>query len=247
MLSELLKCPADVAAMGARRHALHARGQAELFGQCFRRDDWTCRQCGFRFRGFMEIDHPGSHMDADLGSIRTICQFCHNLRHPVWADLKGRLRMIWAPSLTQDAIHRIAWLTLLASEDPSGFSIDGELAEAAREIVAATKRRERLIADVIGSSNPGGLFEAIFTVKPYCRRNRHLAAVASIDNLARFWPVAADRIVSPAPRPCAALSRWVRDRFEDISAEAVSEYWRREQSIEGLRRLCADHQKEMEV
>ena len=239
--------PADVASLGARAHSILAREQAAGMRECFRRDDWTCHRCGFRFAGFMEIDHTVSHDAGETGGLRTICQFCHNLRHPVWSDLRGRLRMIWAPSLPQEGLNRMAWLVMLASEDRHGNCIDHELADAAREIVAATRRRESIVASILGTSHPGGLFEALFAVKQLCAPGRRMAAIERIGRFVRFWPVAADRIHARPAEPSSSFSRWDRNRFTDISGIAVAEYWKRERTVEDLRRVCAAHQVEIDA
>ncbi len=247
MLDELLGMPADVASLGARMHSILAREQGGEMKECFRRDDWTCRRCGFRFAGFMEIDHTVSHDAGETGGLRTICQFCHNLRHPVWSDLRGRLRMIWAPSLPQAGLNRMAWLAMLASEDSCGNCADHELADAAREIVAATRRRESIVASILGTSHPGGLFEAMFAVKPLCTPGRRMAAIETIGRFVRFWPVAADRIHTRPAEPSSSFSRWDGNRFTDISGIAISEYWKRERTVEDLRRVCAAHLAEIDA
>ena len=247
MLDELLRMPADLASLGARMHSILAREQGGDMKECFRRDDWTCHRCGFRFAGFMEIDHTVSHDARKTGGLRTICQFCHNLRHPVWSDLRGRLRMIWAPSLPQESLNRMAWLTMLASEDSRGNCIDHELADAAREIVAATRRRESIVASILGTSHPGGLFEAMFAVRPLCAADRRMTAIERIGQFVRFWPVAADRIHSQPAEPSSSFSCWDGNRFTDISGMAVSEYWKRERTVQDLRRVCAAHQAEIDA
>ena len=244
---ELLEMPADIAALGARMHAVLIRNRGRELQECFRRDDWTCHSCGFRFRGFMEVDHTMSHDPRQPGGLRTICQFCHNLRHPVWSALRGRLRMIWAPSLSQEALNRMAWLALLASGDRAGKYVDHELADAANEIVAATRRRESIVTSLLGTSHPGGLFEAVFSVGPLCRSSDRMIALKLIGRFVRFWPVAADRIQSQVADPSASFSFWDGCRFTDIAELAVSEYWKRERTVDELRRLCAAHQAEIDA
>ncbi len=240
-----MEIPADIAAMGAWTHATLAHGNGKAIADRFQRDDWTCHRCGFRFHGYMEIDHVLQHGACGADGLRTICQFCHNLCHPVWAGIKGRLRLIWAPSMTQGAINRTAWLTMLASEDRSGRIIDQELAEAAREIALATQRRERVFASMLSASHPEGMIDALFALKALCGADRQKEVLSMIDPVARFWPVAADRILGHAKRPSESLSRWDGCGFIDLAGQAISDFWLHEQDIDAVRRLCAAHQADI--
>ena len=245
MLKDLKNVPADIAALGARTHSILAHGQEVEIRRCFERDDWRCHKCGFRLRGFMEVDHIGPHQPCDTLDLRTICQFCHNLRHPVWSCLRGRIRLIWAPSLSQEALNRMAWQVLLASQDGSGMFVDDELADAAREVVSASLRRGRMIASILGTSHPGGLIEAMFATGSICGPERIDSAIDRIDRIAKFWPVAADRIFSQPATPSASFSRWEKRRFVDITELAIAEYWQRETTLGEFRELCAAQQAVM--
>ncbi len=241
MLAALMQEPVDRLAIGARAHAMLAHHSGKEFAGQLEADDWTCHSCGFRLRNFMEIDHLDRHEATAIDELRTICQFCHNLRHPLWATLRGRLRLIWAPAMSQPALNRLAWLVLMASEDHQGNTADDELLDASRSIIAAVGRRESMMSSILGSADPGGLIEAVFTLRSLVGRNRYPRVLQRIDAVARFWPTAACRAATDLERPSMSLSRWDGNCFVDLAGLAVAEFWKHERSVAHLRKICRQH------
>ena len=241
MLNEIMRTPLETSVLGARFHAVLAGGSRQAVAACLLRDSWTCHRCGIRLPGFMEVDHLSDHAPCSAGHLRTICQFCHNLRHAFWAAGRGRLRIIRAPALDQSAVTRIAWFVLLASEGTDGQPPDHDLAAAAHLIVNDAKRRERVLGDVLGTAHAAGLFEALFALKRLAGADAYWQSVDRLDSYVRFWPAAANRSGEKPGRACAAFSQWRDGDFHDMSAELVSAYWRSEASVEHLREICSRH------
>ena len=241
MLAAMMQEPIERLTIGARTHAMLAWHCGEAFARRLEADDWTCHRCGFRLPDFMEIDHPDRHDTDVTDGLRTICQFCHNLRHPIWAALRGRLRLIWAPAMPQSELNRMAWLVMMSSEDHRGQVADDELQEASAAIIEAVGRRESMMSSIVGSANPGGLIDAIFTVRSLAERERYLRALHRVDEVARFWPIAACRSTTDLERPSMSLSRWDGNCFVDMAGLAIAEFWKRERSVDQLRAICRRH------
>ena len=86
---EIVRTDLSILGMGARAHSELASNNPKAISECLARDDWTCCICRTRIPGFMEVDHVQSHGPCQADQLRTICQFCHNLRHPLWAALRA--------------------------------------------------------------------------------------------------------------------------------------------------------------
>ena len=236
-----MRTPRETSVLGARFHAVLAGGSRHAVAACLVRDNWTCHLCGIRLPGYMEIDHLAVHAPCSEVQMRTVCQFCHNLRHAFWAASRGRLRIIRAPALDQTAVTRIAWFTLLASTGIDGQPPDHDLAAAAHVIVGDAKRRECVLGDILGTAHAAGLFEALIALKRLAGEDAYLQTVDRFNGFVRFWPTAANRIVEEPVKACAAFSQWRDGDFHDIAAELVSDYWRCEASAEHLREICSRH------
>ncbi len=238
MILELIGAPQEILAMGAREHAILATQCSKAISTRLDRDDWTCHVCKIRIQGFMEVDHIESHTPCGTGGIRTICQFCHNLRHIVWAALRGRLRLIWAPSLDQVSLAKLAWQVLFASEGGSGDSLAPELSEAARTVVDDVARRELVLAHILGSAHAEGFLEALFSARSLMDREAFAKAASRLDHFVRFWPTAAGRTNGKGIPPASAFGCWKDGRFVDMSALAADQYWQREMPADHIFQIC---------
>ena len=225
MFAEIANESPRLLAVGARAHAMIATAASDATVECLKRDDWTCHRCGIRLPGFMEIDHVESHDDSNPENLKAICQFCHNLRHPVWAALRGRLKIIWAPGLKQASIHRLAWHVLLAS----GFAGDeftrAGLERAALSIADGIGRRECAASQILGSSHPEAFFEALLAAKSMLCETRFAELAMLLDASLRFWPAAVDRISEGCDRPSASVSCWREGGFADVAEDLQKRYW----------------------
>ncbi|MDE0113516.1 MAG: HNH endonuclease [Albidovulum sp.] len=232
MFSEIAAESPCLLALGARKHAMLATAASESVCRCLARDDWTCHICGVRLPEFMEVDHVNGHDASNLENLRTICQFCHNLRHPVWSALRGRLRLIWAPGLEQAKIHRLAWLVFMAS----GFNGDEHACamaeQASLRIAGCIDRRESAAVQVLGGSHVEAFFEALFAAKSMLDDDRFARLARTLDAHLRFWPVAADRVTRDGSRPSASVSCWREGGFADVSEELLTRFWTAEVTSE---------------
>ena len=222
-LSEILATSPLTLRHGARFHSRLAMLQAEETARRLLRDDWRCHVCGIRIPECMEVDHVEAHVPCAAAKLKTICQFCHDLRHPVWAGNRGRLQTVWAPDVSQTTLTRIAWAVFLSSTPDA----DAELQEAARDAAEAIARRESVLAAILGSAHAASLLEAL----RFCRNTSGAAngtnLARRLDSFVRFWPAAASRTVR-RPEPCCSdLSRWDQDRFVRVANQAIAGFWKR--------------------
>ena len=196
---------------------------------------WRCHVCGTRLPGLLEFDGHG----AD-GECRPICQFCHNLDHPMWAATTGRLTLVLAPDVPQAELTGLCWTILaLGQLCPDGFrdylapdddpprdvpvawrkSLNRAApgADALRE--ALENRRAEFVAR-FGAMSAEAFLEGIITHRRRIADDvrRELAAV-------RFVPSVViegyERIDVPG-----RLSVWTGSGFEDRSREIGSAWLR---------------------
>lgn len=234
MLAELIRCPPEILALGAREHAILATLCGEAVSARFEEDDWTCHVCRTRIRGYMEIDHIDSHKPCGSDGIRTICQFCHSLRHPVWAALRGRLRLIWAPDLDQVALTRLAWQVLFACVAEPPEAGGAELAAASLHVASDVSRRERVLGHILGSAHPEAFFEALFAARSLMPAKAFHPAVSRLDRFVRFWPTAAGWRHEHSIPAASAFGCWKEGRFIDVSSAAAGQYWQHEVAADQL-------------
>ena len=238
-MQEIADSEPDVLALGARSHSIIAGACFESVAARLAQDDWICCACSTRIPECMEVDHAEEHEACGPERLRTICQFCHQLRHPIWAALRGRIRLFWGPGFCQADINRLAWQVFFASPDGKGAIADEALADAAARTVDDVDRRERVLEQIVGSSHPEAFFEALFTSRDLLSESDFLSVSALLDSFIRFWPTAADRASALRASDGSGLKCWRKGRFADVSAEAISSYWSEEANADRLRELRA--------
>ena len=229
-------CPGELA-LGARAHSMILGKATGAASSRLAMDDWTCRVCGTRIPDFMEVDHTGGHAPCGPNGLSAICQFCHNLRHPLWAAARGRFRLFWGPDVSQRDVHRTAWQVLFASGRVDGRDANPEIRSAAALVVEDIDRRERALECIAGSANACGFLEALFAARDLLADSAFGGIADSLDKVVRFWPSAADRAADREIAAPASLACWREGRFEDLSAEIASRHWETEQSSDRLRGL----------
>lgn len=212
----LVTTPLEWLRLGARDHAFIATQFNSEFAQCLARDKWTCHCCGTWLPGFMEVDHVGNHDWNHLEDIRAICQFCHNLRHPVWAALRGRFRAFWSSGIDQVSINRMAWSAL--SAEPLCRTIPDNH-HALHRLQVSIERRELHLSNVMGSARPDAMFEALLIACQHVGPERVVGTARVLDQCVRFWPVAAERLMHGSARTAASLSTWQDTGFVDVTEE----------------------------
>jgi len=216
----------EVLALGGRSHAMLATASMDAVAACLQRDRWCCRECGTMLPGYMEVTHLGEHEPCSAEGMKAVCQFCHNLLHPVWAALRGRLRVVFAPGLSSETINRLAWQTLLASPGADGEPACPEHEQAALQLVRDIDGREATAAVLLGSADPQCVAEAIFSARHLAGEDFVREKVDRLDRYFKLWPVAAERVARSIDRPSAAVSCWHDGRFVDVSADLITA-WRR--------------------
>ena len=220
-LEEMLQISPDEASFGSRFHAQLNYDSVAGIREAFNRDDWTCQTCKVRIPDYMEVDHQIHKPFCDAHELTTICQFCHNLKHPVWSSLRGRLRLIWLPRIPQEMVTRMAWAVYFSS-----FHENIPLYhEATENILALVGRREAILAELLGSSDPEGLFESLYIARRFGDTDRFFEKIRKIDEFLRIWPRAANGSSDHSARVSASLSYWSEGKFIDINEKSKIEFW----------------------
>ncbi len=207
--------------LGIRQHGALLAGKGDLIRKVFERDKETCHLCGYRIPGLMEIDHIKAHKrNAGAGDLKTICQFCHNLRHPFWAASRARIIPIYAPDISQTDLQRLAW-TLLAWRDAEDSPIDPD---AVYDLIDG---RHATFMEKYGCGSADALLEAAAGLPEHnVFKGKSEAAVkilARVDADLRFWPMEL-RPGSQVLDPGCRLSTWSIGGFHpiaDLAAQAI--------------------------
>lgn len=214
MLAEMLERSLTEMTLNSRGHGRLLAGQGKLVAEVFARDKECCHLCGFSIPGHMEIDHLAGHRPSKASQLKTICQFCHNLRHPLWAGARKRIIPISAPELSQADLHRLAW-TLLAWRDVEEGPID------AGAITGLIDARREAFRSRFGTDRAEVLFESVWMACEVGSRKANDAMLARIDMSLRFWP--AELLPEAAEfDPASRLSRWMLNGFVPIADEAAA-------------------------
>ncbi len=235
VFTSLLTTPIDRLNLGARAHARLAAVGQEGFAACLARDDWRCRICGVRLPDFMEVEHVASHHDHTVANLSCMCQFCHNLRHPLWAASRGKFRLFWSSGTDQHLIHAIAWSVLLAG--PLAHRMP-EIQHAIERFLQAVEHREMQLRSLLGSTHPEGMCEAVYFANRHHGPKHGRTVAQRLDRHVRFWPVAANRALGGTARDAAHLSVWDGDGFRDRSDDLLEALRSTTSDLEPLRLAC---------
>lgn len=221
LLEGMLQISPDEASFGSRFHAQLNCDSVSGIREVFNRDDWTCQTCKVRIPDYMEVDHRIHKPFCHAHDLTKICQFCHNLKHPVWASLRGRLRLIWLPKIPQEMVTRMAWAVYFSSYHENIPLYD----ETTENILAAVGRREAILAELLGSSDPEGLFESLYIASRFRDTDRIVDKIRKIDEFLRIWPRAANGFYDHAARASASLSYWSEGKFIDLAEKSKMNFW----------------------
>lgn len=205
MLTEMLDAGLATLSLGPRAHSQILSKSPVDIAALMKKADWTCHVCGIRIPGFMEIDHLSGHTpSADGKTMRCICQFCHNLRHPVKAAQHGRFIPLHAPDIPQEDLNRLAWIILAYAKD----DIDADA------VMSAISDRMDVFYTLTGCDAADSLIEGVFSFERILGRQRAQTALGSLDGLTRFWPSA----VLPGDEREQGLMAWGVGGFIDVGA-----------------------------
>lgn len=213
MLSTLAAAPVSLLSLGVRQHGVLLNGQGKEVQACLERADWTCHICGIRIPEMMEIDHTAGHSPKAVNGYRPICQFCHNLKHPLWAAARGRIIPIIAPGLGQIDLHRLAW-TMLAQRGAKNAAVD--VTGALEDI----EYRRQLFVEIYGAEKIEAFLEAILDLPRVVGRDRAAKVVMAIDEQVRFWPAELTDGANGLA-PAARLSTWRSGGFRKATNTAA--------------------------
>lgn len=205
LLSKILDTDFRTLAFSARDHARITAAHHPLASKALSSSDWTCYKCRTRIPDFMEVDHVGGHTE-DCKKLEAICQFCHNLEHPLWAASRGRILFIYAPEFTQAQLHRLAW-ALLSRRTEEGFPVD-----QASYLTALNERRNAM-EKILGARTVEGFFEAVFSLEERLGKEMAQNALLRVDQTVRFWPAEVTAEYEDLP-PASRISTWTAGGFQ---------------------------------
>lgn len=213
MLSTLASAPVSLLSLGIRQHGMLLSGQAKEVQACLEAADWTCHICGVRVPEMMEIDHTAGHARSAVKGFKAICQFCHNLKHPLWAGARGRIVPIIAPDIGQIDLHRLAW-TLLAQRGARTPAVD--VSGAFEDL----EYRRKQFVETYGGERVDALFEAILDLPRVMDPKRAEKVVMAVDEQVRFWPAELFKTVDGLS-PASGLSTWRDGGFRRATKTAA--------------------------
>ncbi len=214
MLSTMIQSSLVTMNLRAIDHGSLLTRDAQTCQKVFQRDRDCCHVCGYQIPGHMEIDHLKGHKPCDASDLATICQFCHNLKHPIWAGARKRIIPVYAPDLTQEDLHRLAW-TVLAWRN-GGEGVPDEIAAVPEQMM----QRKNDISEILGCEDAESLFEAVMGLPDLIGKKAAREALMRIDQVLRFWPAELLPDYEDLPK-AARLSVWDIGGFRVVADEAA--------------------------
>lgn len=152
--------------------------------QALHRHDWTCNVCGVRLPGLMEIDRLDSRGPGYDGQLAPICQFCQDLKHPLWAAAHHRLVPVALPEMNQRKFTRLCWIMLSrAPHEERG-------AQRLRPVIDTLARRLIQAKRTLGATHMTQAFEALFIVLDLVGTESANAIARRLDGCVRLMPAA---------------------------------------------------------
>jgi len=115
----------------------------------FKRDDYTCKCCGFKSQKYQEILFINSNIqDTTDKNLATTCIFCHQCFHLEQVSIMRSGVLIWLPEITQAQLHHIARAIYVARIS------QGPVADAARRSLDVIMERREEVKKRIGTDDP---------------------------------------------------------------------------------------------
>lgn len=181
MLATLVRSDLRLLNFGARDHAALLGHDAALCTRVIAASDGCCHVCGTHVPVALEMDHTRGHArgKAHEDGLRAICQFCHNLKHPLWAAARGRIVPVWAPDISQIDLTRMAWAMIAWREiHPTDFEV------LRRDLLARAVR----FSEAFACQSAEALFEAAFATRDALGEVRADPLLQQVDQVLRFVP-----------------------------------------------------------
>lgn len=214
MLADMLKTSMTSIAIPAASHAALSAVQPAVMASVVAKAKEQCHVCGFRIPGMMEVDHLRGHRKSKSSDLACICQFCHSLKHPLWAGANGRIIPIIAPDMTQEDLHRLAWVCLAWRDVDADHDLDVD------GIVDAMEARHTQLLDTLGAADAESLFEAVFDMRRLVGDDEAKRIAMRLDQFVRFWPAELTAGFSDLPR-ASRVSAWGARGFRVLAEDAA--------------------------
>jgi intracellular multiplication protein IcmJ len=192
---------------------------APVRAEILRRDDYTCRFCGFRAPRF----HEGHHLDDNHANLApenlvTACCLCHQCHHLGMAGLRQGGRIIWLPEISQADLHhlcRAIWVAIAQK---------GKHAKPAHDVKELLEARSSAVDQELGpgASSPLAIGQALLDMKPdqYQCRAQRFAGLRLLPESAAFAPQIKYWASDPAVYGSLAADDWDRIAAPILSAQA---------------------------
>jgi intracellular multiplication protein IcmJ len=129
-------------------NAAPSKAQVE---KTLKRDDHTCRFCGFRSEQYQRV-MPYASADASLPFV-TACTFCEQCMMLERAGMMGSGSLIWLPEITQMELNHIARAIYIA-RGYNNNAAEGPVAELANRALDALMARRSEAKKRLGSDDP---------------------------------------------------------------------------------------------
>jgi intracellular multiplication protein IcmJ len=144
--------------------------------QALKRDDYTCRFCGFRSEKNETHHANDNHDDHQVENLITACVLCHMAHHIAFAGAKNRGSLIYLDGhpIDQGGLNQLV-RTLWIAEELS----KGDLKSTAAQLLSRLERAEILATQHIGTTNPSviGDFMSSLSEEDYANRDVSLRGV----------------------------------------------------------------------
>ncbi|MBI6883014.1 HNH endonuclease [Pseudomonas putida] len=138
-----------------------------------KRDDYTCRFCGFRHQKNETHHVDDDHNNHSESNLVTACVLCHMSHHIAFAGIQGRGTMIYLQDagIDQGALNQLVRTLWIAEEIAKG-----DLRSTASQILARLDKAEMLAVQVISTSSPSvlGDFMSSMSNDDYAKRDKAL-------------------------------------------------------------------------
>ena len=183
--SLLPRQPRKLLSLGACHHYALNAAMPDRVRDALRSASWTCHVCGAYLPGFLEIDHFDNHEPGSHGPIAPICQFCHDLKHPLWAVARDRMVPVMiSPEISQSTLTRLCWLII-------SYSLHWPDTERhMQNLIRKLRCREPAYDGVIDTCHIADLFESLLGVVDFDGVEDAEEMAQFLDAKIRFLPSA---------------------------------------------------------
>lgn len=216
MLEQMVRSNLRSMTFSVRDHASLLKHNSALCESLFKSHDYCCHVCGVKVPDCLEVDHGSRHVPTeDISVLKPICQFCHNLKHPIWAASRGRLVAIHAPDISQVDLTRLSWAMVAWREAyPDVFE----------KIRSDILLRAKKFSDLMECNSAEGLFEAALAIVDEMGKEKALMTLKKVDQVLRFVPfeitVDIDDIGDLSIDQASRLSTWTIGGFKKFTKTA---------------------------